>query len=304
VPLAPLAGWTGLITPTETGVLPASVSGTRQVTVTVTAPAGATGSRGFRVEAYEANSSNLLATAVLTATASAPLSDLLTPPENSGAAMPGDTVVYTHTVSNIRGVPDTFRLSYLSPFGWETSVTPSSLFLPAGASSTVSVAIRVPTNVVSGTLDITTLTVTSLSDPTVTDSALERTSVMLVVASALSPRFVQLAQAGRTLEFRHTLLNVGNAADAFTLTASSSLGWPVTVTPSTVELAPRGFDSFITVRVTVPPDAPLGALNRITVLATSRQGGSFVSEVENVVALPSPPQPSVEYPVYLPAVTR
>ncbi|HWQ14694.1 MAG TPA: NEW3 domain-containing protein, partial [Roseiflexaceae bacterium] len=146
-PLAPGAPWTALITPTETAVLPADVSVTQPVTVTVSVPAGASGAQAFRVEARHGATDELLATATVTATAATPLGDLLTPAENRRTALPGTTVVYTHTLTNIRPVSDTFTLSYISPFGWPTSVAPGSVFLPAGGTSTVIVTILVPTGV-------------------------------------------------------------------------------------------------------------------------------------------------------------
>jgi uncharacterized membrane protein len=204
----------------------------------------------------------------------------------------------------VRAVSDTFQLSYLAPFGWETVIAPSSVFLPAGGSATIAVGIRVPTSVVSGTLDVTTITATSVSDPSVAASATEHTTVTRVTAGVLSPRFVQLASPGQTIEFRHTLVNLGNALDTFTISASSSLGWPVTVLNPSTQLAPAGFDTFIPVRLPVLAGAPLGAVNRITITATSRSGATVVSGVENVVAIPPPPDPVVEYPVVLPIVLR
>jgi parallel beta-helix repeat protein len=301
--VGPSNGWTALITPTTTDLLPADVSSTRQLTVTVSAPPGASGSQTFRVIAQAGTDPTILATALVTANTSAPLTDLLTPAENEGTALPGQTVVYTHVLKNVRGIDDTFQLSYIAPFGWETSVVPQSVFLPAGGTSNVEVTIRVPTNVVSGTVDITTLRAASLSDPSIAGSATERTTVTRVIASSLSPRFVQLGEPGQTIEFRHTLVNTGNATDGFTFGVSGTLGWPVTITPSSTQLAPNGFNSFITVRVEIPANAELGALNRITVTATSRDGPAVVSAVENIIALPQP-QASVELPVYLPLVGR
>jgi CSLREA domain-containing protein len=303
VPVTPAPGWTALITPTTTGLLPANVNTTRQLTVTVTAPAGGGGAQAFRVEARHGLTDDLLATAVVTASTSAPITDLLTPKENNGIAAPGETLVYTHTLKNVRAVSDTFQLTYLAPFGWETVLAPSSVFLPAGGSATVAIGIRVPTSIVSGTLDITTLTATSVSDPSITASATERTTIRRVTAGVLSPRFVQSASPGQTIEFRHTLVNLGNALDTFTIRATSSLGWPVTVLNPTVQLAPAGFDNFITVRLTVPADAPLGAVNRITITATAQSGATIVSGVENVVAIPLPAEERV-YPVLLPVVMR
>jgi hypothetical protein len=44
-------------------------------------------------------------------------------------------------------------------------------------------------------------------------------------------------------------------------------------------------------------------VNRVTVTATSQGAGGVVSSIEHVLALPSPPEPSVEYPVYLPVLS-
>lgn len=302
-PLGAPSGWTALITPTTTGVLPADVAVTQPLTVTVTAPPGASGSQTFRVTARAGTAPEVLATALVTATTSAPLTDLLTPAENFGTAAPGATVVYTHTLRNVRSVDDTFQLDYISPFGWETNVVPRSVFLPAGGTSTVAVTIRVPTNVVSGTVDVTTVTATSISDPRFSGSATEQTTVTRVFGASLSPRFVRIASPGQTVELRHTLVNLGNATDTFLLDVDDTLGWQVTITPESAQLAPSGFTSFIIVRVVVPPDAPLDAVNRVTIRATSRDNPGFTSTVEDVIALPLGPA-EVERPLYLPLVYR
>lgn len=302
---ATLGGWTGIVTPTRTLVLPPNITQTVPVSVTITAPAGSSGVRAARLEARNGLTNGpVLATAILTATANSQLSELLTPPVNRRSTLPGTTLVYTHTLKNILGESDTFRITYIAPFGWETTVEPSTVTLAAGATQAVNVAIRVPSNVLSGTLDITTLTVTSLTDPSVTASAEERTTVTQSVGSSLSPRFVRRAVQGEVIELRQTLVNAGNAPDSFTLSATSTLGWPVTITPASTSLTAFGLDPFITVRVTVPASASSGATDRVIVRATSRSDPRSVSEIDHLIVLPPPEPTVVEQLVYLPLIGR
>jgi uncharacterized membrane protein len=95
-------------------------------------------------------------------------------PDNSSFAVPGSTAVYTHTVTNEGNAADVFSLAAISSQGWAVQVTPSTLSLSAGASDEVQVALTVPTGVSDAT-DVTTVSVTSGYNSSVSDSATDTT---------------------------------------------------------------------------------------------------------------------------------
>jgi hypothetical protein len=198
---------------------------------------------------------------------------LLTPQTVGQSALPGATATYIHTLKNTGATTDTFVLSAMSPNGWDTSVAPSSIDLPSEASTTISVTVRVPTSAISGTLDSTMVRAQSLTDGDVFGKAQDDTKVLHVAGLSLSPSRTLPPNPGGTVTFQHALVNTGNGDDTFTLTASisstSAITWPVTLTPSIVSLPPGGTNASIAVLVAVPANLPLLARAQIVVSATS-----------------------------------
>jgi uncharacterized membrane protein len=297
-------GWTASVIPTTTVVLAPSLVSSTPVTVSVIAPAGASGQQVVQVRASSGAGGPVLASATLTTTINAAVTDLLTPDLNISDARPGETVIYTHTLRNIRGVEDTYLLSLITPFGYEATITPPSVTLPAGATRLIAVAISVPTIAQAGTIITTTLTATSASDSDVTDSAREQTTVTQVPAASLSPRLFSNGPNGTTVEFRHSLRNLGNARDTFTIEAEGTLNWPITIVVTQTTLNVDATNPSIRVLVDVPADAPPGAVNRITVRAISTFNDQEVASVVNTIGLapaeidPTPPR------VYFPSLSK
>ncbi len=200
---------------------------------------------------------------------------MLTPSRNDQQALPGATVVYTHTLRNTGAQPDTFLLTTIAPNGWDTTITPPSISLARNASSTITVTVRVPTSAISGTLDIATVQAQSVSDSSAAPgTAQEHTTVLHVAGVSLSPPRYRTAIPGQTIEFQHTLVNTGNGLDTFTLAATISgtgvLTWPVTIEPLSIRLIQGDSYPVVLVRVQVPASAARNASGRVTVTATSR----------------------------------
>ena len=106
----------------------------------------------------------------------APAGLSLAPDHRTGVARPGQTAVYSHTLTNTGAMTDTFVLTHGSRLGWAVS-HPSALTLSSGQAATLIVSVTVPPGARSGTVERTILTATSVSEPGVLDTVVETTTV-------------------------------------------------------------------------------------------------------------------------------
>jgi CSLREA domain-containing protein len=303
-PASLTGGWTASVTPTLTAILTPDATTPTPLTVQVSVPADVVGTQSVTVEALRGDGAGpVLASATLTTTAQLiAIGDLLTPVEQWGFGLPGATVVYTHTLRNVRPVADTFVFSALAPLGYEVSLPPTT-FLQPGEEREVSVSIRIPTGVLSNTIDAMRLSVQSVSDPNIAASAREYTTIRQVVNAVISPAYTRVVQAGDQVRLTHQLLNTGNATDTFVLTYTQTLDWNIVLQPTQRTLGPNQQAPFITLDVNVPTNAPPGSVNRIRVRAQSQSDPTKVFEVENLFVIPAV-LPQATYDVYLPLVQR
>jgi CSLREA domain-containing protein len=303
-PASLTGGWTASVTPTLTAILTPDATTPTPLTVQVSVPADVVGTQSVTVEALRGDGAGpVLASATLTTTAQLiAIGDLLTPVEQWGFGLPGATVVYTHTLRNVRPVADTFVFSALAPLGYEVSLPPTT-FLQPGEEREVSVSIRIPTGVLSNTIDAMRVSVQSVSDPNIAASAREYTTIRQVVNAVISPAYTRVVQAGDQVRLTHQLLNTGNATDTFVLTYTQTLDWNIVLQPKQRTLGPNQQAPFITLDVNVPTNAPPGSVNRIRVRAQSQSDPTKVFEVENLFVIPAV-LPQATYDVYLPLVQR
>jgi uncharacterized repeat protein (TIGR01451 family) len=96
--------------------------------------------------------------------------------DSAATAVPGAVVTYTHTLTNSGSITDTYDLSYASSEGWTASVS-GPVMLGPGASTEVWIVLTIPTDTISGTVDILTVTATSQIDTTVAASVVNTTTV-------------------------------------------------------------------------------------------------------------------------------
>jgi uncharacterized repeat protein (TIGR01451 family) len=127
-------------------------------------------------------------------------------PDQNGSTTPGGTIRYTHTVTNIGNLADTFTLSYVSSQGWtylffDTLNNPlADVTLNPGASATVIVQIMVPGLAAVGTVETGTLTATG-NVTLVSDDAIDVTLITagdLQVTKAVAPGGAQVPGAELT----------------------------------------------------------------------------------------------------------
>src|SRR5438445_538229 len=117
------------------------------------------------------------------------------------------------------------------------------------------------------------------------------------------PRF-SIGAAGTAVVFAHTLTNLGNGPDSFTVTAVSARGWPVrlyrdwdgdgllgagdSLLTGPVPLTPGSAASLLA-RVAIPGAASPGVSDTITVTATSRFSPAVSSSVQDRLDVSSAP---------------
>jgi hypothetical protein len=205
-------------------------------------------------------------------------------PDRSASGTPGGYVDYTHTIANRTGATGTFDLSASSLLGFPVSIRNASgnpiteVTLANGESVSVTLRVSIPVGASLGAQDTARLTVSLRSNPTISANARDLTRVRAGIEA--SPNRVSNAGVGTYVSYRHTITNNWSAEQTATLTAVSSLGWPVTifdtdgVTPITgVRLAPFGGSREVVVRVYVPPGTASGTIDTTTLTATGVTSG-------------------------------
>jgi uncharacterized repeat protein (TIGR01451 family) len=138
-------------------------------------------------------------------------------PDLNGTGTAGGTVRYTHTVTNIGNVTDTFILSHVSSNGWSYAYFDllnnpiASVNLDPGVSEGVVVQLSIPGGVAVGTVETGTITVTG-NGTGATDSAIDVTTIVagnLVLTKSVNPVGNQVP--GTELTYRTDYANVGLA---------------------------------------------------------------------------------------------
>jgi uncharacterized membrane protein len=303
--------WTTVVTPTQVGPLAPGAETT--VAVGVTVPQGTAFGEvmttTLKVQQFGVPTPDL-ATARDVTRVGPQFGALLTPPLNRRSALPGTTVVYTHTLRNSGLDEDTFLLSTIAPNGWDTRVAPSSVSLPRNGSTIITVTVQVPTSALSTTLtfpaDLATVRAQSVNDVNGFGTAQEETTVLQVAGVSLSPPRIRTATPGNTIQFQHTLLNSGNGLDTFdltwTITGTGVLTWTVTVAPTIETLLTGESNPVVMVRVQVPANAAPDVVARVIVTATSRSDPRVTDRLEDLLIGPAQVVPQQR--IYLPFVAR
>ncbi|MEE9615772.1 MAG: right-handed parallel beta-helix repeat-containing protein, partial [Anaerolineae bacterium] len=198
-------------------------------------------------------------------------------PDREGSDVPGNTVYYTHTLTNTGNYTDTFTFEAQSSQGW-TVTPPDPTELGSGLTTMVQVGVQIPGGTLSNTVDTTVVTATSQFSATVSASVMDVTTVEQAPAVSLerewldAERWCVQSPPTTTVDYLFTLSNGGNYTDTFDITAQSSNGWDVTVVPISATLASDA-STVIWVQVQVP-STTAQFLDTVTVVATSRADGS------------------------------
>jgi uncharacterized membrane protein len=276
------------------------------VMVTVTVPGGATpGTVDITtVTATSTISPTFFATVTDTTTVSGGggTSGVLIGPNNSDTALPGDTLVYQHVITNTGTASDNYALTVLSSQGWTVDVGPDNVTLGSGLTSVVVVTVTIPGGATPGTVDVTTVTATSTISPTVSDNATDTTNVLADGAGVvIGPDNAAIGAPGTDVVYTHRVTNTGNAADFFSFNISSSQGWDTVYDPTFASLA-AGESAPVTVTVSIPAAATAGTVDVTTIFVTSSNDPTVQDTATDTTTVEGTPPSSGD--IYLPIIYK
>lgn len=299
------AGWTSIVTPTQTVVLQPGDEITLELTVAVPAGTALNESNLTTLHVREKDTSTDLATGEYTTT-TAVAGSILEPTLNEATVLPGTTHVYTHTLRNVGSEADTFLLKTIATNGWSVTVSPPSVFLQPGETRLIEVFVHVPAGLTAGLMDYSYLEVQALNTPQLNAIGTEITTVKKYADMSLTPSQSMIIEPDQEFDIQHTLLNLGNAADTYTISAQSEQGWSVSVTaPSNGSILLQQNGRYpVTVHVKVPTTIQEGTTDRITVLVRSQYDSSVSRSVVHTLRYPVTQEqnPTVTYSLWLPLI--
>ncbi|MEM8533437.1 MAG: hypothetical protein AAGF95_21535 [Chloroflexota bacterium] len=206
----------------------------------------------------------------------------------TGSNIPGETIPYVHTITNLGNLTGTVELEVETEFAnWTTELTPTSIFLPPGQATPATVRVTIPDDAISNTSVDTTLTINTVDPLDVLTPTLiltDTTIVALAPEAQISPLNVEAdGVAGEVTQLQHTVTNLSNGPATFRLTAVSSLGSEisfVSLNPS-IPIADDGTFTLDTegnnvlnfaVEVTVSPTARTGDVDEIAISLFNQDG--------------------------------
>jgi len=253
--------WNVTISPLSVVVEPCS---SKPVTVTVNVPPLAPTCDNLRVDLATATahlvSNPSVADSASDTTVVNQCAGLIFEPDRNGVAMPGQTIVYTHTLTNTGNYDDRF---YFHITGNWISVQPAQVTLASGNSAEVAVRVTIPTSPPPPcyTEHQALITAYSTFDPAVSDAVMDTTTIAPLPGVAIGPdlaaRVASAADHTVLVTFTHMLINTGNCTFSFNLDAESSQGFVTTVTPQHIANLPTLASTPVTVTVAISPSAPL-----------------------------------------------
>ena len=200
---------------------------------------------------------------------------------------PGEFATQVFSVTNDSASADTLDLSFTVPLGWGILGAPTALSLDPGEEGTLFVTVTVPPGATAGEYSVA-LTAVSQSDPT--QSAAASASITVAPVNKLDiimpdPRSVA---PGEIVTYEVIVVNRGNAQDTMDIEVSSTERFSVTVSDSTINLAPQE-RATITVIIDVPSDADSGRdLLSFTVTSALYAGVTKEASLFTTILPPSP----------------
>ena len=97
--------------------------------------------------------------------------------DQSGSASPGQTITYTHILTNTGSYTDTFEITSSSSQGWASVQPNAPITLSAGATTTIRAIVTIPANAAFNVEERTVITVTSQTAADVSVSVADTTRV-------------------------------------------------------------------------------------------------------------------------------
>ncbi|MFU8771452.1 MAG: M28 family peptidase [Anaerolineales bacterium] len=194
--------------------------------------------------------------------------------DDSQVGIPGETITYTLSVTNVGTLTDNFDLS-LGAVDFPTSLETDQVGpLEAGATAEFQVFVEIPQDALPGEMDAVEVTATSQGDSLKWASATLTTTVGGIYGVELSGDDAQEGIPGETITYT---LSVTNVSDLWTDTFDLSLGdaeFPTSLETDQVGPLDPGATAEFQVFVEIPQDALPGEMDAVEVTATS-QGDSL-----------------------------
>lgn len=224
----------------------------------------------------------------------------LTPATRAGNTDPGVAITYFYTVTNIGNGWDSYTLTVSTPpAGWQATIAPAMTpgLAPFGGTYSLQVTVTPPAGVPGGTTTVVTVTAISTFDGVTANTATATTTVNQVRAVRLTPNRTATITTESSVIYNHTLTNLGNASDTFTLTYTSSQNWPgVFLQPATLPVVlAAGESTAVQFQLTVPPGS--GGVTDVSIITATIEGTTLRDSVmdttnvtphHNFTLLPTP----------------
>lgn len=255
--------------------IPGQVDGTAQLDVMITAPPGAAGDveDTTTITVTDPIDLDFPDTAILQTTVNTIAGVSISPPR-AGSAGVGESVTYSHTVTNEGNAGDIYVILTDSSENFIIDA-PLAIDVNQGASETLLVTVTVPGGTALGVTDITSITVqSSLIDTNVSALVTDTTTVGQTFAVSIQANDAdQSGDPGQEVTYEYTVTNEGSGPDTINVSASSDPAWVTDWNPTSRSNVPEGGTFTVAVTVTVPLTGGAGITSQTTVVATS-QGDS------------------------------
>jgi len=210
--------------------------------------------------------------------------DVSISPDNQ-SGVPCTTLNYLVTVKNTGNLgKDNYDLTVRDNAGWGADITLDDIRLeniPENENKTTWLRVHIPENAIGCTRDNITVTATSRGDNTKSDNAncIAHATIVRGVRVSISPTY-QSRLAGTTPTYTVTIVNTGNATDSYTLSASDTKNWGLTLSENQFNSIPpfENNERETTLSVTIPENAVPCTNDNITVTATSKENENVSAE--------------------------
>lgn len=207
----------------------------------------------------------------------------ISPAENG--AIPGQSIRFTVSVTNIRDNADNYILHASDNLGWNISLADNLIenVLP-GRIRITSLTVVIPGNAVPDARDGITVTVTSRNNDNIIGIATcvaRSIAITRSVDVSISPAEAS-GMPGDGLSFTIKVTNTGNIIDNYDLTLGDNAGWGLSISDNTLEIRVRD-NLNVELNIKIPDDALPGTRDNISVTVTSRENAAVRNSVTCLV---------------------
>ena len=206
---------------------------------------------------------------------------------------PGHDVSWVFDVTNETTQSGLFDVSATGTAGFDTrvrsaqGVAVTSVQLGGRETTCVVATISVPDTASVGTIDVTSLTATLESSPSVTASDAVVTEVL--DGLTITPDNTGTASPNTKIAYRHVITNSWPTTQTITLSETDSSGWPIVLLAAdgvtevtSVTIGPFGGKAEMVAQVSVPAQASPAATDTLSILATEESATATATDTTSV----------------------